>query len=144
MYKLSKKSLSNLDGVHPSLVDLVKIVMNWQVMDFSVAEGIRTEDRQKELVASGKSKTMNSKHLRQSTGYGHAVDLYPYPIDMEKVNKGDVREISRFSLLAGLVIAAGKSRGVKVTWGGDWDRDGQKRWTTRSLTPRIFRLNYSQ
>jgi peptidoglycan L-alanyl-D-glutamate endopeptidase CwlK len=80
----------------------LKSVMNWQVMDFSVAEGIRTEDRQKELVASGKSKTMNSKHLRQSTGYGHAVDLYPYPIDMEKVNKGDVREISRFSLLAGL------------------------------------------
>lgn len=125
MYKLSKKSISNLDGVHPSLVDLVKIVMNWQVMDFSVAEGIRTEDRQKELVESGKSKTMNSKHLRQTSGYGHAVDLYPYPIDMEKVNKGDVREISRFSLLAGLMIAAGKSRGVKVTWGGDWDRDGQ-------------------
>ena len=40
---------------------------------------------------------MNSKHLIQSDGYGHAVDLYPYPIDMNRVNKGDAK---RFSALA--------------------------------------------
>ena len=66
-------------------------------MDFSVREGVRTPETQKEYVAKGVSKTMASKHLIQPDGYGHAVDLYPSPIDMVKVNKGDAREISSLS-----------------------------------------------
>ena len=77
-YKLSNKSLERLNGVHPSLVFLVQSAMETQIMDFSVNEGVRTLDRQKDLVSKGFSKTMKSKHLVQSDGYGHAVDLYPY------------------------------------------------------------------
>lgn len=32
----------------------------------------------KNLVAAGKSQTMNSKHLPQADGYSHAVDLVAY------------------------------------------------------------------
>ena len=85
-YKFSQKSLDNLVGVHPVLADIVQQAMRLQIMDFSVREGVRTPETQKEYVAKGVSKTMASKHLIQPDGYGHAVDLYPSPIDMVKVN----------------------------------------------------------
>lgn len=124
-YRLGSASLKRLDGVHPYLVSVVHGVMDMQVMDFSVIEGVRTLEKQKEYVANGVSKTLNSKHLIQPDGNGHAVDLYPHPINMEKVNKGDAREIVRFGLLAGLMISVAKSKGIIVKWGADWDLDGE-------------------
>lgn len=124
-YKFSQKSLDKLVGVHPLLVDIVHDVMSMQVMDFSVNEGVRTLERQKQLVAEGKSRTMDSKHLKQSDGYGHAVDLYPSPIDMVAVNKGNAKEIFRFGVIAGLMFAAAKKRGILIVNGADWDGDGQ-------------------
>jgi peptidoglycan LD-endopeptidase CwlK len=125
MYKLSNKSLDNLKGVHPDLVTLVNRLMELQIIDFTISEGVRTRQRQEELFKSGKSKTLNSKHLIQSDGYGHAVDIYPYPVDMVKVNKGNAQEISRFGLLAGAIKTLAKLNGISVRWGGDWDSDGQ-------------------
>jgi peptidoglycan L-alanyl-D-glutamate endopeptidase CwlK len=124
-YKLSQKSLERLNGVHPALVFLVKSAMETQIMDFSVNEGVRTLDRQKELVSKGVSKTMKSKHLIQSDGYGHAVDLYPYPIDMEAVRKGSAVEISRFGVLAGIMKSLAWTHGIEIEWGGDFDSDGE-------------------
>ena len=124
MFKFSSKSLDNLVGVHPELVDIVHDVMALQVMDFSVIEGLRSVEQQEIYVQQGRSRTMNSKHLKQDTGYSHAVDLYPYPIDMKLVNRGDMREISRFGMLAGLMLSCAKQRGITLTWGADWDRDG--------------------
>jgi len=123
-YKFSHSSLNKLDGVHPKLVKVVKKVMGLQVMDFLIAEGLRTPGVQEIYVLTGRSKTMNSKHLIQDDGFAHAVDLYPYPINMQKVNRGEVKEYIRFGILAGLMKAMGKQEGVNIIWGGDWDSDG--------------------
>lgn len=125
LFKFSQKSLDRLKGVHPLLVNIVECVMEQQIIDFSVNEGVRTLDRQKQLVAEGKSRTMLSKHLIQNDGYGHAVDLYPSPVDMAKVTKGDAREIVRFGILAGLMLSVAKKRGIIIVSGMDWDGDGQ-------------------
>ena len=74
-YTLGKRSLQNLSGVHPDLVDVVKRAIEITEQDFSVIEGIRNINRQRELVKTGKSTTMNSRHLT-----GHAVDIAPWPI----------------------------------------------------------------
>ena len=71
-YRLSQRSMQNLSGVHPDLVAVVKRAIEITEQDFSVIEGIRNIDRQRKLVAQGKSQTMNSRHLT-----GHAVDLAP-------------------------------------------------------------------
>ena len=71
MFKLSQKSLDKMKGVHPDLVKVVKRAIELTTVDFAVGETLRTVERQKELVAKGASKTMNSRHLT-----GHAVDLY--------------------------------------------------------------------
>lgn len=124
-YRFSKRSLDNLVGVHPDLVLIVHDVMDMGLMDFSVNEGLRTPERQAELVQKGFSKTHYSKHLKQPSGYSHAVDLYPSPIDMGAVRAGNAREISRFGFLAGLMLSTAKHHGLKLVWGGDWDRDGE-------------------
>ena len=67
---LTPRDLDRLRGVHP---DLVRVVVRARAMDaFFVSEGVRTEERQRQLVREGKSRTMASRHLT-----GHAVDLYP-------------------------------------------------------------------
>lgn len=124
-YRFSRRSLERLEGVHPDLVSCVHEVMSWQVMDFSVIEGVRSADRQRKLFEAGRSTTLNSKHLIQPDGFAHAVDLYPYPIDMGLVDEGDVREIARFGILAGLMARAAQEIGVLVVNGMDWDGDGQ-------------------
>ncbi len=72
-YRLSKRSLSKLVGVHPVLAFAVMEAIKDTKVDFGVTEGIRTIQRQRELVELGYSKTMNSYHL-----YGLAVDLVPW------------------------------------------------------------------
>jgi peptidoglycan L-alanyl-D-glutamate endopeptidase CwlK len=126
----------HLEGIDERLRAVVLDVMALQIMDFSVAEGLRTKERQEKLVASGASKTMNSKHLT-----GKAVDLYPYPIDMRKVQAGNWVECARFGVLAGMMKTVGQRHGVKIRWGLDWDSDGQTLDQTFFDAPH-FELDY--
>lgn len=116
-FALGKKSLDLLQGVHPDLVKVVQLAMSRQIMDFSVNEGTRTAERQKQLVASGFSQTMESKHLVQSDGYGHAVDLVPYPVNW--------KDTGRFYVLNGIMRSCAAELGIKIRTGADWDGDGE-------------------
>lgn len=116
MYVLGRRSLSELDGVHPKLVSVVKRAIEITKQDFSVHDGLRTIDEQKSLVARGASKTMNSRHLRQSDGYGHAVDLVPY------IN-GKLRwEWPAIYPIALAMSISSQEHDLPVVWGGVWDR----------------------
>ena len=71
-FKLSQKSLDRLDGVHDDLISIVKEAITLSKVDFGVICGVRTKSEQADLVKSGASKTMNSRHLPQeSTGKSH-------------------------------------------------------------------------
>lgn len=143
---LGQRSLSRLDGVHP---DLVRVVLKAAALatpeeDFTVLEGLRS--REQMMINYGKGRTaaqlaakgipasyakpgeakvtwlanpFNSKHAKQADGFGHAVDLAPFPIDWNN--------LARFDRLAKLVLRAAKIEGVGVRWGGDWDADGKPR-----------------
>ncbi|MEN4919453.1 M15 family metallopeptidase [Achromobacter spanius] len=114
-FALSARSLQRLEGVHPQLVEVVKLAIQRTAVDFTVVEGLRTPERQRELVAAGKSRTMNGLHLRQADGYGHAVDLAPLVGGAIPWN-----EWARFKDLAEVVKACAADLGVPVEWGGDW------------------------
>ena len=113
MARFGKRSIERLEGVHPLLVDWCFELVT--IMDCSVISGVRSLTTQREYVALGVSKTMNSKHLIQSDGYGHAVDLAPYPIDWNKLRS--------FDLLAGVGLGLAAKMGIKIRWGGDWSQD---------------------
>ncbi|ALQ50431.1 M15 family metallopeptidase [Nitrosomonas ureae] len=109
-FKFGEKSLSELKGVHPELVAVVNRALELTVQDFSVHDGLRTVEEQKKMVASGASKTMDSRHLT-----GHAVDLVPY------IN-GKLRwEWVPIYRIADAVRIAAIELGTPIRWGGAWD-----------------------
>lgn len=72
-FKLGKRSLRRLVGVHPELAFAVHEAIKISDVDFGVTEGVRSMSRQRKLVRQGRSKTLKSYHLN-----GLAVDLVPY------------------------------------------------------------------
>mgnify|MGYP000639812377 FL=1 len=108
-YKLGTRSLQNLSGVHPDMQAVVKRAIEITEVDFTVLEGMRTLDRQKELVARGASTTLNSRHLT-----GHGVDLGAY-VD------GTVRwDWPLYYKIADAMKQAAKELEIDMDWGGDW------------------------
>ena len=112
MFELSQRSLSRLDGVDERLVKVVCAAIKLSNVDFGVSEGLRTEERQKELVSKGASKTMKSKHLE-----GKAVDLIGY------IGGKVSWEITTYDDIADAVKQAAQEEGVKVRWGAAWHID---------------------
>jgi peptidoglycan LD-endopeptidase CwlK len=113
MRKWSQRSLGNLAGVHPDLRRVMDAAVQSSPVDFIVIEGLRTRERQAELVRQGASRTMNSRHLT-----GHAVDLLP-------IDPADGRgkfDWPLYHRLAPAVKTAADRLGVSITWGGDWTR----------------------
>ncbi|GAA6322927.1 M15 family metallopeptidase [Fusobacterium ulcerans] len=109
MYKFSKRSLDNLKGVDERLIKLIEEVLSISPYDFGITEGLRTIEKQKEYVRTGKSQTMNSYHLK-----GKAVDIVVY-------KDGKVSwKLDYYKEIADLVKKIAKHDGLKITWGGDW------------------------
>lgn len=110
MYKLSKSSYNNLVGVNQNLVNCVTTAIQLTSIDFRVNEGLRTVARQKQLVAKGASRTMNSKHL-----IGNAVDLVA-------IIGGRVSwESELYYPIAEAMKAAAEHHGIVLIWGAAWN-----------------------
>ena len=105
MYKFSNRSKRQLATVDIRLQNLFNAVI--KEYDVTILEGIRNIAKQKLYFDTGKSKTMNSYHLK-----GLAVDVAPYPIDWDNIN--------RFMELSIIVKRIAKEQGLNITWGGDW------------------------
>ena len=108
-FKLSQRSIDRMKGVDERLVNVVKRAIEISEVDFIVTEGLRTKERQAELLKAGATRTMNSKHI-----VGKAVDL-------AAVVDGQVRwDWPLYSKLAAAMKRAAEILNVKIEWGGDW------------------------
>lgn len=117
MGKLSATSIKRLKGVKPELVKVVERAIEISKVDFMVVQGLRTLAEQKKLVATGKSQTMNSKHLT-----GDAVDL-------AVVENGQVTwNLSDYDDIADAMKKAAKELGVKIRWGAAWNIPDIREW----------------
>lgn len=114
MFKLSNRSLSNLAGVHPSLIAVVKRAIEITPLDFGVSEGLRTLERQKQLVDEGKSTTLNSMHLPQVDGKSHAVDLFVLVDGKASWQHKDFRKVIQAMMTAAIELS------VQIKAGGLW------------------------
>lgn len=148
-FSLGTKSKSMLAGVHPDLVRVVERAIELTAQDFMVLEGVRTEKRQRELYGQGRTAkelaavkidpalakpgmdrvtwTLKSNHFKQADGYGHAVDLVPYPVDWNT--------LSKFDAIADAMMKAADELGVSIRHGADWDMDGKRRERGESDNP---------
>lgn len=108
-FKFGTRSETNLRGVNPSLVAVARRALELTKVDFTVIEGLRTLDRQKELVRTGKSQTMKSKHLE-----GRAVDIFPV---------GGTWKIDEFRPVLEAFHKAGQELGIPLRFGINWKND---------------------
>lgn len=114
MPRFSGRSMDELHTLDDRLVAVLSEAIKH--IDFTILEGARTLDRQRQLLAAGKTLTLNSKHVVSDTyPLARAVDIAPYPIDWG--NK------ERFVYFAGWIMGIAHVRGTRLRWGGDWDRD---------------------
>jgi len=116
-FKLSQRSLSRLEGVDDALVAVVQRAIEVTTIDFGVTEGLRTIERQQELVDRGASKTMKSKHLN-----GSAVDLVAY------LGSRVSWELNLYDNIADAMKQAATELDVAVRWGGAWTTSNICEW----------------
>lgn len=109
-FKLSRRSLRNLEGVRTELQDVVHIAIELTPVDFGVIEGLRTIERQEELFEAGASQTMNSKHI-----IGAAVDLLAY------IGSRGSWEHVLYNDIADAMKDAAIHVGVGLRWGAAWN-----------------------
>lgn len=114
-YRFGKTSKERMIGVRPELVAVPERALSYGIIDMTIVPygGLRTEADQKKLFDEGASKTMNSMHRPQSDGYGHALDVVPYPIDWN--------DIERFKLMGTLLFRAAMELNYEIEWGGHWN-----------------------
>lgn len=118
---LTKASKYRLEHVDPRLVRVVEAAAESKAIRFIVTEGVRSPERQRELYADGKSRTLNSKHLPDARGLSRAVDLAI--LDEHGICRWDFES---YRVLAAIMRACARDAGVEITWGGEWTglRDG--------------------
>ena len=139
-YKLSERSLNNLEGVDERLVKIVKRAIEVTEQDFIVIEGLRT--REQMMINYGKGRTASqlavhgipasyakpkeakvtwlSNPFSSKHGKGLAVDIVPNPVDWS--------DVSKFDKIAKAMFKASSELGYNtLRWGADWDDDGNFR-----------------
>lgn len=116
-FRFSARSLAKLEGVHPDLVRVVHRALELSKVDFGIVEGVRTQTRQQELVNSGASQTMDSRHLT-----GHAVDLMAYVGDRASW------ELNLYDDIADAMKAAAIEFNTPIRWGGAWSVFDIRKW----------------
>lgn len=109
MFTFSSRSLAKLKGVHPDLVAVAVRAIELSEVDFGITEGVRSKERQKELVAAGKSWTMKSRHLS-----GKAIDVVAY------VGSEISWDLPLYDRIAKAFDKASAELDVPIVWGGKW------------------------
>ena len=133
-----------LVGVQNALVSVIRLASLKSAVPFTVIEGLRTKERQAQLVKAGASKTSNSRHLT-----GHAVDLWPldpatmkpvpsdaaFPKGSNEAQAASARLWSDLRKIAATMKDVAKAEGVLLEWGGDWGWDAVHFQLNRSAYP---------
>ena len=135
--RFSQNSKDKLKGVDPDIVAVLNIAIIESPYDFSIVQGVRSQDYQDELYTQGRTTaalraagimdkegkphlpkvtwTRNSKHIPAEDGYGKAIDFAAY-ID-GKISWDD----KYYKPIADKIISVGKKMGVELESGAYWN-----------------------
>ena len=118
MPKFSSTSHARLNTCHPDLQAICDEII--QFYDFTVIQGHRTPEDHAQYIKDGTT-TVAYEKSKHSHMPSLAVDIAPYN---PRVKGGvDWNDKDSFHLLAGIMFGIAKSKGIKIRWGGDWNRN---------------------
>lgn len=119
MFKLSKRSLNRLTGVHPVLIAIFVEAIATSPYDYGIAEhgGFRTASEQR-LLYDQKLSQRDGYYKKSYHQSGLAIDIFGY-VDGKATWDKDILEAIAIHLKK-----VALRYGVTLIWGGDWDNDG--------------------
>jgi hypothetical protein len=141
-FKASKRTRDNLAGIDPLTALIIyegqQLAYERYGIDTTVYEGVREDDRQAHLFATGKSRVRRSKHQRAANGWGYAADVLAVgDIDsngrIDHHDRALMWDPDTYSKIAECVFEraddynkrhADSGLSIVMRWGGDWDGDG--------------------
>lgn len=100
------RSLPHLEEIDDDLYEVVFLARLISEVPFEITDGMRTIEEQRYYFETGRSQTMNSKHLT-----GRAVDVVPIPVTWEP---------EAFLPIAEAMKEASDILDIPIVWGGDW------------------------
>lgn len=125
MFKFGKTSKKRLATCHIDIQLIMTEAIKITNVDFGIAEGERSVEKQQQYFKEGKSKIDGIKKKgKHNYTPSLAVDIYPY------FNNGAKWDNEHLSYLSGIIHAVSEillNDGKithKVRWGGNWDMDG--------------------
>jgi len=125
-YKFGKTSKERLATCHEDIRLIANVAIQRSQIDFGIAEGHRTVERQYDLYKAGLSK-IDGVNKRGKHNYkpSLAFDIYAW------VNGRSSYDQRYIIFIAGVILAVAKElkeQGriqTELRWGGNWDGDGQ-------------------
>lgn len=135
-FRFGATSNERLSGVHPLLKLLCVEALHHSEIDFGITEGLRTTERQQELYAAGKTKTLNSRHL-----LGCAVDVAAYRDGKIGWTLELYDSVARAFQMA--LTRSDWRPNFRTRWGGAW-HIGDLATQPVGRTPHEMRLEYEQ
>ena len=118
-FKFGQNSREKLESCHPKLQRVMNLAISRSYVDFGISEGYRTLARQYELFKKGLSRIDGINRVgKHNHNPSLAVDIYAW------VDGKAMWDDAHLGYLAGVILQCGKELGIKLRWGGDWDRDG--------------------
>lgn len=132
-FSFGPASKARLQGLHPDLVKVLERAIQISDIDFTIIEGVRSAERQASLYAQGRTKpgpkvtwVRHSNHQVSADGFGHAVDMYPFPVSLVLSQKPKEYE-PLFDIIAKAMFKASKELNIPIRWGANWDMDNMPR-----------------
>ena len=120
-YTFSKTSLEKLEGIDPSLKEVILESIEKSPIDFGISSGLRTAEEQHVLFNKSLSKCdgYNKKSKHQS---GKAIDVYAY------VNKKGSWNKTHLAIIAGVILSTAQEFNVPIRWGGTFGSKNFNGW----------------
>lgn len=124
-YVFGNTSLERLDTCHHEMKLIMKEALSVSVVDFGIAEGHRTLERQKKLYDEGLSQIDGVK-VKGKHNYNPslAADVYAYVNGKASWAEKDLCYIA--GVITGTAERLRREGKIesKIRWGGNWDGDG--------------------
>jgi peptidoglycan L-alanyl-D-glutamate endopeptidase CwlK len=151
MFVFGDASRARMVGLHPDLVRVLNAAVGLSEIDLTIIEGVRSDEQcyinfgkgrnAAECAAGGcpakyaqphlgkvtwLGHALSSNHRKHADGFGHAVDIWPYPVSLV-LNQTPHQYEPLFDKIAHAMFAAAHQFGIRIRWGADWDQDNVPR-----------------
>jgi peptidoglycan L-alanyl-D-glutamate endopeptidase CwlK len=113
-FRFGRTSNQRLNNCEEDLIRVAEKALEYSPYDFGITETLRSVERQKGLVESGKSWTMKSKHLPNHRHKSEALDFHVI------INGKVTWEVGYYRKVMQAFVRAAIELGVQIEFGGLW------------------------